>query len=72
MQTYWEDLGGRIVCPKHIGVEASARLESKPTAKTLTTSITKWFKMTEAEVVDFAQFINAEGTICENCRSQNV
>ena len=72
METYWQDLGGRIECPKHIGVEASARLELKPTAKTLTTSMTKWFRMTESEVVDFAQFIKTDGSICESCRYRNV
>jgi hypothetical protein len=68
METYWQDLGGRIECAKHIGMEASARLSKRPTAKTLTTSMTKWFRMTEPEIVEFAKYINATVTICESCR----
>ena len=68
MEQFWQELGGRIGCVKHIGNEASARLQHKPTAKTLTTSMTKWFLMTEDEVIEFAKFISTDGTICETCR----
>jgi hypothetical protein len=47
-ETFWENLNGRIVCQDHIGVEASAKLCKSP--KTITTSMTKWFKMNQEEV----------------------
>jgi hypothetical protein len=68
-ETFWSDLGGRIACNKHIGDEASARLQSRPSAKSITTSMTKWFKMTDQEATEFSELVGLDHTICESCRS---
>ena len=68
-ETFWSDLGGRIECQKHIGFEASARLQSRPSPKSITTSMTKWFKMTEQEATEFSELVGLDHTICESCRS---
>ena len=68
-ETFWSDLGGRIACQNHIGVEASARLQSRPSVKTITTSMTKWFKMTDQEASEFSELVGLDHTICESCRS---
>jgi hypothetical protein len=65
---FWEDLNGRIACEKHLGMEASSRLATRKSAKTITTSMTKWFKMTEAEVTEFAELVGHDKSICESCR----
>ena len=66
--TIWTDLGGRCVCDKHLGMEAMSRLQARPQAKTITTSMTKWSIMKQDEV----DYLSAEycdgGTICESCR----
>jgi hypothetical protein len=68
-ETFWSDLGGRIECQKHIGFEASSRLQSRPSSKSITTSMTKWFKMTEQEATEFSELVGLDHTICESCRS---
>ena len=68
-ETFWENLNGRIVCQDHIGVEASAKLSNGKSPKTITTSMTKWFKMTEPEVTEFAERVGENQSICESCRS---
>ena len=68
-ESFWSDLGGRIECQKHIGFEASARLQSRPSSKSITTSMTKWFKMTEQEATEFSELVGLDHTICESCRS---
>lgn len=67
-KTFWQDLNGRIACDKHLGAEASGWLKSRPTRNTITTSTTKWFRMTEADQREFADFNEIKGTICETCR----
>jgi hypothetical protein len=67
-QRIWSDLNGRCECDKHIGVEASAILEARPKAKTLTTSMTKWSIMTEEDVAYLSNEYCNGGTICESCR----
>jgi hypothetical protein len=67
-ETFWSDLNGRIACDKHIGHEASAKLQARPAIKTISTSLTKWFKMSEAEATEFADLIGANHTICETCK----
>ena len=67
-ETFWYDLNGRMVCQKHIGCEATCRLEKRPSAKTIKTSMTKWFKITEEEVKDFAELVCRNQSICESCR----
>jgi hypothetical protein len=67
--SFWSDLGGRIACQNHIGVEASARLQKRSSAKTITTSMTKWFKMTDQEATEFSELVGLDHTICESCRS---
>lgn len=64
----WCDLGGRCVCDKHIGMEASAKLSRKPSAKTITTSMTKWSIMSQIEIDELSNEYCNGGTICESCR----
>lgn len=67
-ETFWSDLGGMIACQKHMGMEARAKLQSRPSAKSITTSMTKWIKMTDQEASEFSELIGADHTICESCR----
>ena len=64
----WTDLNGSCACDKHIGMEASAKLDVRPQSKTITTSMTKWSIMKQDDV----DYLSAEycdgGTICESCR----
>ena len=64
----WNDLNGRCVCDKHLGMEASAKLEMRPKAKTITTSMTKWGIMNQADVDYLSNEYCDGGTICESCR----
>ena len=64
----WSDLNGRCVCDNHLGCEASAKLEMRPKAKTITTSMTKWSIMTEEDVTYLSNEYCNGGTICESCR----
>ena len=64
----WTDLNGRCECDKHIGVEASAKLEMRPKAKTITTSMTKWTIMNQEDVTYLSNEYCNGGTICESCR----
>ena len=65
---FWEDLNGRVACEKHIGNEARFVLDIRKTAKTITTSMTKWYKMSQAEVTEFAELVGHDKSICESCR----
>lgn len=65
---FWEDLNGRVACENHIGNEAKFALEIRKTAKSITTSMTKWYKMSQAEVTEFAQLVGHDKSICESCR----
>ena len=67
-ETFWSDLNGRTACENHIGIEATFKLANRKTAKTITTSMTKWFKMTEAEANEFSELVGKENSICESCR----
>lgn len=67
-ETFWEDLNGRIACDKHLGIEASAKLKARPTAKIIKTSLTEWMLMTQEEATEFADLIGADHTICETCK----
>jgi len=64
----WSDLNGRCECDKHLGVEASAILEMRPKAKTITTSMTKWSIMSQEDVAYLSNEYCNGGTICESCR----
>jgi hypothetical protein len=66
-ETFWQDWNGRVVCDKHLGVEASSKLKARPNAKVIHTSMTGWLLMTENEVTEFADLIETH-TICETCR----
>lgn len=65
----WSDLGGRSECDKHIGNEAKFKLANRPSAKTITTSMTKWRIMDEEEVTYLSNEYCNGGTVCESCRS---
>jgi hypothetical protein len=65
----WTDLGGRCACDKHIGNEASFKLANRPSAKTITTSMTKWSIMHEEEITYLSNEYCNGGTVCESCRS---
>lgn len=68
-ETFWSDLNGRIACNKHIGSDASARLQSRPSAVTIITATTIWCKMTDQEATEFSELVGLDHTICESCRS---
>jgi hypothetical protein len=65
----WSGLNGQCVCDKHLGIEAMSVLESRPKAKTITTSMTKWNIMKQDEVDYLSSEYCKGGTICESCRS---
>ena len=67
-QRIWSDLNGSCTCDKHLGVEASAKLEMRPKAKTITTSMTKWSIMSQMEIDELSNEYCNGGTICESCR----
>ena len=67
-ETFWSDLNGRIACQKHIGAEAMFLLDIRKKAQSITTSMTKWFKMSEAEATEFSELVGLDHSICESCR----
>jgi hypothetical protein len=67
--SFWSDLNGRIACQDHIGFEASTKLSTNKSRKTITTSSTQWVKMTQREATEFSELVGIDHTICESCRS---
>jgi hypothetical protein len=67
-EQFYCDLNGRIVCTDHIGAEASAKLTGGKLPKVITTSLTRWEKMTEQEATEFSELVGLNHTICESCR----
>ena len=67
--SFWSDLNGRIACQDHIGFEASTKLSTNKSRKTITTSSTQWVKMTQREATEFSELVGLDHTICESCRS---
>jgi hypothetical protein len=67
--SFWSDLNGRIACQDHIGFEASTKLSTNKSRKTITTSSTQWVKMTQKEATEFSELVGLDHTICESCRS---
>jgi hypothetical protein len=67
--SFWSDLNGRIACQNHIGFEASTKLSTNKSRKTITTSSTQWVKMTQKEATEFSELVGLDHTICESCRS---
>jgi hypothetical protein len=67
--SFWSDLNGRIACQEHIGFEASTKLSTNKSRKTITTSSTQWVKMTQREATEFSELVGLDHTICESCRS---
>jgi len=68
-ETFWENLNGRIVCKKHLGSEALFYLAKRPAFGVITTSMTKWVRMTKREATEFSELVGLDHTICETCRS---
>jgi hypothetical protein len=73
VQTYYEDLNGRIACTSHLGYEAETKLANTPNATVINTSLTKWYRMSGDEVQEFrtAVGIAADRTLCESCRFEH-
>ena len=67
-QTFWSDLNGRVACQKHIGTEAISLLDIRKKAQSITTSMTTWYKMSEAERTEFSKLVGLDHSICESCR----
>lgn len=67
-QTFYSDLNGRIECVEHMGNEAKARLAAGKMPQVITTSMTRWEKMTEQEATEFSELVGINHTICETCR----
>jgi len=59
----WESNGGVLVCHQHLGFAASSELEARPKARTLTTSLDHWTRVTKAEAAQY----RSEGMGCEDC-----
>jgi hypothetical protein len=66
--SFWSDLNGRIACEDHIGFEASSKLSTNKSRKSIKTSMTIWSKMTIKEVREFSELVGLDHTICESCR----
>jgi len=66
--SFWSDLNGRIACEDHIGFEASTKLSTNKSRKSIKTSMTIWSKMTAKEKTEFSDFIGHNQSICESCR----
>ena len=64
----WCDLGGRTECDRHLGMEATAKLDRNKSARTITTSMTKWHIMHPTEIKELSDEYCDGGTICESCR----
>ena len=63
----YQNTNGGIYCHNHIGCSAQATIQSNPTIESFDTDLTSWFRMTDAEVAEFATIINNDET-CEDCR----
>lgn len=67
-EKFWSDLNGRVACEKHIGSEARFLLDIRKKARTIETSMTNWFRMSEKEVAEFSELVGADHSVCESCR----
>lgn len=67
---YYENLNGSIACVKHLGCSAQAHLENNPNARAFDTDLTRWYRMTAKEIVEFAELVKdfGNGEVCESCR----
>lgn len=76
-QQYWSnDQQGTIYCSDHAGSYLYHAIQSKPKARRHRTPLGDWSLMTEAEVIEFLQFLNDEmgittDSICESCRDHH-
>jgi hypothetical protein len=66
--SFWSDLNGRIACEDHIGFEASSKLSTNKSRKSIKTSMTVWSKMTKKEATEFSDLVGHDHSICESCR----
>lgn len=72
----WIDLGGQTTCLKHAPTSLSARLQERPRAQKITTTITVWEKITAATITRWTAEIGDKAkaldlAACEACRHQN-
>lgn len=72
LPSYWEDSNGRVVCSQHLGNYLRCALEAEPEAVEVHTPLGVHFRMTDAEVTEFAEQIRdlcgESLSICEDCR----
>lgn len=71
LPSYWEDSNGRVVCSQHLGNYLRCALEAEPEAIEVHTPLGVHYRMTDAEVADFMEFVHESAgdvSICEDCR----
>jgi hypothetical protein len=66
----WLDLNGRIACQTHLGLEATAILAERRSAKSITTSDTKWFKLSAKEIIELGDLVHAMHSSCKSCHDE--
>lgn len=70
MHNLYENINsGSVVCQKHLGMEATARFEAKPKAKSVMTSFGKIAKMSDADAAEWIAYVaDRYPNGCESCR----
>lgn len=67
----WEDTNGRVACTAHLGCHATLLLDVAPRTRVIETDLTKWTRLSKAEVADWTAYITAntgQTEACETCR----
>lgn len=70
-RTYWIHENGRVSCQDHGGNYLSVWIAEKPTERSHMTPAGMYYRMTQAEVIDFQDFLTETGRTpecCEKCR----
>lgn len=69
MELFENTNSGSIVCRKHLGMEATARFEMKPTAKSVKTAFGTIRKMSEADAQGWIEYVGDRYINgCESCK----
>ncbi len=65
---FYQDLNGATTCMKHAGGSLKCIVEHKPNLKTVRTSSTIWYLLTDAEVEETKTYYPE---VCEICHFDN-
>jgi len=63
----WLDLNGRVACQTHLGLEVTAILAERKSVESITTSDTKWFKLTALDLIEIGDLVHAMHNSCKSC-----